>query len=152
MKKMLSTLCAFILTGSMLVLPVAAEETSVEPALQQIPLLSDSEVNPYYVAINNIFMDIDSNGTTVSASAECHYLSGYTAKMTVNLQRSTNNSSWAKTMGLGTVSSSNGTVSLYDSAKVLSGYYYRVQANVTIYDGNTVIDSASAYSSSIYVR
>lgn len=152
MKKMLSTLCTLILAGGMLTFPAAAEETGTEqPDLQQVLLFSDSAGIPYYVAINNIMMNIDHNGTSVSASAECDYLSGYTAKMTVNLQKSANNSSWTKNLGFGTVSSSNGTVSLYDSATVKSGYYYRVQANITIYDGSRIIDSATAYSNSVYI-
>ena len=152
MKKMISTLCALMMAGSMLTLPAAAEEVSTDqPDFQQMSTLADSEITPYYVAIHNIFMDIDKNGNTVSASAECDYLSGYTAKMTVNLQRSTNNSSWTKTLGFGTANGSNGTISLYDSAKVQSGYFYRVQANITIYDGSKVVDSATAYSVSVYI-
>ena len=152
MKKMLSTLCALMMAGSMITLPAAAEEVTTEqPDLQQVSLLSDSAETPYYVAIFDIMMNIDHNGTSVSASAECDYLSGYTAKMTVNLQRSTNNSSWTKNLGFGTVSSSNGTVSLYDSVNVKSGYYYRIQANITIYDGSKVIDSATSYSNSVYI-
>ena len=71
--------------------------------------------------------------------------------MTVNLQRSTNNSSWTKTLGFGTANGSNGTISLYDSARVQSGYFYRVQANITVYDGSKVVDSATAYSVSVYI-
>ena len=101
MKKMISTLCALMMAGSMLTLPAAAEEVSTDqPDFQQMSTLADSEITPYYAAIHNIFMNIDKNGNTVSASAECDYLSGYTAKMTVNLQRSTNNSSWTKTLDL----------------------------------------------------
>jgi len=156
MKKMISTLCALMLTGSMLSIPAAAEEIPAdslsEPDFGQIALFSDSEEeSPYYVAINSIFVDISNSGNTVYASADCNFLPGYTAKMTVNLQKSSNGSSWLKTLGFGTANGSNGSVDLNDSATVASGYYYRVQAIVTVYDGSKVVDSATKYSSSVYI-
>ena len=118
-----------------------------------VPVLSASgEVSPYYVAINSIFMDISKDGNKISGSAECHFLPGYTAKMTVNLQKSTNNSNWTKALTFGTVESSSNPISLYDSATVPNGYYYRVQANITIYEGSRIVDSATAYSGSAYIR
>lgn len=155
MKKMISTLCAVMLMGSMLSIPAAAEEISLdnlsEPDFGATALVSDSEITPYYVAINSIFMDISNSGNTVYAWADCNFLSGYTAKMTVNLQKSSNGSSWQKTLGFGTVSGSKGSVSVDDSATVSSGYYYRIQATITVYDGNTVIESVTKYSSSVYI-
>ena len=72
--------------------------------------------------------------------------------MTVNLQKSTNNSNWTKALTFGTVESSSNPISLYDSATVQNGYYYRVQANITIYEGSRIVDSETAYSGSAYIR
>lgn len=155
MKKIISILCALMLAGSTLSLTAAAEDFSPEslsePNFEQMAPLSDSEITPYYLAIHSIFVNISNSGRTVYASADCNFLSGYTTKMTVNLQKSSNGSSWLKTLGFGTASSSDGEVSLNDSATVSSGYYYRVQATITVYDGNTVIESVTKYSSSVYI-
>lgn len=155
MKKITSTLSALLLAANLFTLPAAAGQSPamLEVGQADVPVLSASgEVSPYYVAINSIFMDISKDGNKISGSAECHFLPGYTAKMTVNLQKSTNNSNWTKALTFGTVESSSNPISLYDSATVQNGYYYRVQANITIYEGSRIVDSATAYSGSAYIR
>ena len=155
MKKITSTLSALLLAANLFTLPAAAGQSPVmlEVGQADVPVLSASgEVSPYYVAINSIFRDISKDGNKISGSAECHFLPGYTAKMTVNLQKSTNNSNWTKALTFGTVESSSNPISLYDSATVQNGYYYRVQANITIYEGSRIVDSETAYSGSAYIR
>ena len=149
MKKITSTLSALLLAANLFTLPAAAGQSPamLEVGQTGVPVLSASgEVSPYYVAINSIFMDISKDGNKISGSAECHFLPGYTAKMTVN------NSNWTKALTFGTVESSSNLISLYDSATVQNGYYYRVQANITIYEGSRIVDSATAYSGSAYIR
>ena len=155
MKKITSTLSALLLAANLFTLPAAAGQSPVmlEVGQADVPVLSASgEVSPYYVAINSIFMDISKDGNKICGSAECLFLPGYTAKMTVNLQKSTNNSNWTKALTFGTVESSSNPISLYDSATVQNGYYYRVQANITIYEGSRIVDSETAYSGSAYIR
>ncbi len=148
MKKFLSILCAMAVAGSVVSIPCFAEETMEN---EPVELSSDYEIAPYYISISSISPSIIAYGSGVGVSVSCYYASSCTAKMTVNLQRSSNNSSWSKTMGFGTTSGSGGSVSMSDSASVNSGYYYRVQAIVTIYNGSSVVETATQYSNSVYI-
>lgn len=103
-------------------------------------------VEPRFTAISKVQaeLSITSSGkTTCNGAVELR--NGYTAELTMKLQRSTNGVIWTDVKTWTT--SGNGTLSLEYSYYVASGYWYRVESAVDTYNAaGAFIESASAYS------
>lgn len=142
MKKTISVLFAVFLTGMTMMSPCLAAD-QMNGSYENI---EGTEV-PYNLAIYNPRADCWREENSVSGYVTANYYSEYTAQMTVNVQRSTDKVNWLKAGSLGTVSGTNGKLSLSGDFPAISGYYYRLAATVTVYDGSTVVESLTFYSS-----
>lgn len=87
-----------------------------------------------------------STSGTATCTAVVQIRSGYTAKTTLKLQRSSNNSKWS------TRKSWTGTDGVLTKTKsVAAGYYYRAQVSTKVYNSSgTLVDSITKSSSSVY--
>lgn len=110
-----------------------------------------SAVEPRLTGIINFntSLTIDDNGIAKCRVSSALNTTTYTGTLVVKLQRSGNGSSWS-TAKIWTASRNN-VVSIAQDYYVASGYYYRLQCTVTVFDadGNT-IGTNSKISSTVY--
>lgn len=101
---------------------------------------SDSyPIEPYYVGTSQITLSLDLNSTSLGADlAECFAIvmlyDGYSADVTLNLQRSSDKTNWK------TIKSWEGSgeeeIRIDEEYFVVNGYYYRVGVLVYVYYEN----------------
>lgn len=142
MNKAICILGVMLTAGMMMVSPCWAIDE-----MNGVDLNAEEVVVPYYLTIYNPNTYISRSGNSIYGNVSASYYAGYTAKMSVTVQRSTDKVNWLKAGSLGTVNGSNGEVSLNGDFPAISGYYYRLAATVTVYDGSTVVESLTFYSS-----
>ncbi len=141
MKKAICIFCAMLTAGMMIMSQVFA--------VNEVNSFTEMEkelASPYYVTIYNPRADCIRSGNYINGYIIAYYDSTYTAKMSVTVQRSTDKVDWLKAGSLGTVNGINGKLSLSGDFPAISGYYYRLAATVTVYDGSTVVESLTFYS------
>ena len=144
MKKTICILCAMLVAGMMSSsLCLATDE------MNSFDLYAEEIVVPYYLTIYNPNAIASRSGSYIFGDVSASYYTGYTAKMTVTVQRSTNEINWTKAGSMGTVNGSNGKVSLSGDYPAISGYYYRLEATVTVYDGGSVVETLTFHSNII---
>ena len=141
MKKTISVLFAVFLAGMTMMSPCLAAD-QMNGSYENI---DETEV-PYNLAIYNPRADCWQVGNSVSGYVTASYYSKYTAKMSVSVQRTTDEINWSKAGSLGTVSGYNGELSLDGDYPAVSGYYYRLEATVTVYDGGSVVETLTFHS------
>lgn len=141
MKKAISILFAMLVAGTMSVSPCMAKDN-----VSFFELSQRNNIVPYNLAITDNTANLNRLGNRIYGSAYAEYNLKYTAQMTVNVQRSTDKVNWLKAGSLGTVNGINGKLSLSGDFPAISGYYYRLAATVTVYDGSTVVESLTFYS------
>ena len=107
MKKTISILCAMLAASIMSASPCLAADEIICFAQE-----SSHTFSPYYVGITNPYAMISRSGNSIYGNVSASYYAGYTAKMSVTVQRSTDKVNWLKAGSLGTVNGSNGEVSL----------------------------------------
>lgn len=140
MKKIVCILCAVMVAGMMTSSPCLALENSISDAS------STNHVLPYNLTIWGTKAICYKNNSKVSGSVVASYEPNYTAQMSVTVQRSTDEIHWTNAGSLGTVTGSNGKLTLSDDYPAQSGYYYQLKATVTVYNGGTVAESITFYS------
>ncbi len=141
MKKTIGILCAMLAASMMTLTPCLAADEMI--CFEQE---SSQTISPYYVGITNPFAIISRSESYIYGSVSASYYAGYTAKLSVTVQRSRDGMSWSKAGSLGTVNGGSGKVSLSDNYPTVSGYSYRLEATVTVYDGGSVVESLTFYS------
>lgn len=96
-------------------------------ALEEPPIT----VTPLYTGLVNVqaYLSISGSGKA-SCTASARLRSGYTGTVTMELQRSTNKTSWSTIQPW--TSSGSGTVELSKSYYVTPGYYYQVYVTVQV--------------------
>ena len=100
---------------------------------------SASDIEPYYVGITQVSTSLDISDTPLGADlAKCLGLvmlyDGYSADVTLTLQRSSNKSSWSDVKDW--EASGEEEVSIYEEYFVVEGYYYRLNIRVYVYDSD----------------
>ena len=99
----------------------------------------NSTLQPYYEGITQVSTSIDISSTSLGADlAKCLGLvllyKGYSADVTLSLQRSSDESNWDIIKSWS--ASGEEEVEIYKEYFVLSGYYYRLNIIVYVYDSN----------------
>lgn len=141
MKKWVSRLVAFVFALACLITVTAptyalfVDTPSIDP------------VEPAYVGILSTRCSISISSTgTAKVTSSVQVDSGYTMSVTLKLQRSRDNSAWS-TLGTWTGS----TAQISKTKTVTSGYYYRSQVTVKVYNSSgTLVETVTKSSSSIY--
>lgn len=141
MKKTICILCAMLTARVLSAFPCLAADEIV-CFVQE----SSQTISPYYVGITNPYAMISRSGSYIFGDVSASYYAEYTAKMSVVVQRSTDEINWSKAGSLGNVSGYNGKLSLRGDYPAVSGYSYRLAATVTVYDGSSVVESLTFYS------
>lgn len=111
---------------------------------------SNSSIQPFWIGLSSLKADlIISSFGLAECDGEVKLKNGYTADMTMELQRSTNLAAW-ETVNSWTASG-GGTLELNKSYYVATGYYYRVEVSADVYNAyGTLIESPSKTSSIVY--
>lgn len=125
MKKILSVILAVICISNTLIFTASAADNST--------------MQPYYVGISQVSASLDISSTSLGADlAKCLGLvmlyDGYSADVTLSLQRSSDKSSWTTLKDW--EASGEEEVSIYKEYFVVNGYYYRLNIRVFVYDSN----------------
>lgn len=103
-------------------------------------------IEPRYTGFTALSVSIDITSDGCSTPYGCVYLrSGYTADMTLVLQRSSNGYSWSSVKEW--TGSGSGMFTLDKEYYVTSGYDYRTKCTVMVYDSsNNLVDNVTKYS------
>ena len=141
MKKAISIFGAMLIAGAMTVSPCMAKDD-----FAPYELFQENNTAPYNLVITNNKANLNHLGNSIHGSVYAFYDVNYTAKMSVIVQRSTNEINWSKAGSLGTVSGYDGELSLDGYYPAVSGYYYRLEATVTVYDGGSVVETLTFHS------
>lgn len=106
-------------------------------------------IEPRYIGLYSLSVSVDIAAGGASTSYGYALLrSGYTADMTLELQRSSNGYSWSSVKEW--TSSGSGTISLDKTYYVTSGYDYRTKCSLTVYNSsNSIVDNVTKYSSTV---
>lgn len=116
-------------------------------ALEEPPITT----TPLYAGLVNVQAYLSINGSgKASCTATARLRSGYTGTVTMELQRSTNKTSWSTIQPW--TASGSGTVELSKSCYVVPGYYYQVYVTVQVKttSGSYVETAYKASVSTIY--
>lgn len=143
MKKIIKSTATLMLVLCMLVAAIPASASDLQTDESEI-------VTPRYVACSYVdtCLTIGSLGYSVS-SVEVYMYSGYTAEITMTLQKSSNGILWSDDASWTSSGSSN--LALSKARYVLSGYYYRVVSEIEIYNSTgTKVESITDYSNMIF--
>lgn len=112
-------------------------------------LSNAAAIEPRYVGLSSLIVsfDISSSGLSVSYGS-ASLRSGYTADLSLELQRSSNGYSWSTIKDWST--SGSGKITLEKSYYVVAGYDYRAKCSVQVYDSHgNLVDSDTAYSATV---
>ena len=141
MKKTISFLCAIVTAGAVIVSPcMAADDFKVS-----VSSLTGN-VTPYYLSIYNSDAVVWRSGNSIVGYAQVSYNTIYDATISVIVQRSTDRINWLKAGSFGTENGYNGDIYIEGSYPTVSGYYYRLEATVTVYNGGSVVESLTFHS------
>jgi hypothetical protein len=151
MKKALCKLLAVLLVLSCVInfagVPLAsAADISDSSSIGDYSDGANDGIAPCYVGADLIVMGLSiPTGGRSESYFQASLDSGYTASVTMTLQRSTDKSSWSAVKEW-TFSGSN-TFSITKYRYIVSKYYYRTKAVVKIYNSSgTKVDTATVYS------
>ena len=111
-------------------------------------VLSD-EVEPRYVNTSSVNSILTINSGTATCKGINVMIKSYTSKITMTLQRSSNNSTYSNVQTWSKQYTGTGTKTLSKTKALTKGYYYRVHVLVEIYSGSTVIERITKYSTVI---
>ena len=110
---------------------------------------SATSVEPRYTGLFSVTVSLNISSGGLSAPYGCASLrSGYTADMTLELQRSSNGYSWSSINDWST--SGSGMITLDKAYYVVSGYDYRSKCTTYVYDSNgSLVDSVVKFSATV---
>ncbi len=114
------------------------------------PVLAKTEfgnetISPYFIAIEKAYNDLAVVNGIIRLKGSTAVSSGYTASVTVELQKSTNNKDWAKAVQWSDTQKDMASISKTYTA--ISGYYYRIKSTHKAYDSNgKLLESQVKYS------
>lgn len=109
-------------------------------------LSTATAIEPRYTGLTSLTVSIDiASGGLSNPYGHALLRSGYTADMTLELQRSSNGYSWSS-IAEWTTSGSNRII-LDKNYYVVSGYDYRSKCTLKVYDSNNkLVDNVTEYS------
>ncbi|BDF68692.1 hypothetical protein CE91St43_26640 [Oscillospiraceae bacterium] len=112
-------------------------------------LSTATAIEPRYTGLYSLTVSLDIAAGGASTSYGYALLrSGYTADMTLTLQRSSNGYSWSSVKEW--TSSGSGTISLDKTYYITSGYDYRAKCSLVVYDSsNSIVDNVTKYSATV---
>lgn len=142
MKKTISFLCAIVTAGAVIVSPCVAAD-DIKASVSSLT----GNVTPYYLSIYNPDAVVWRSGSSIVGYAQASYNTMYDATISVIVQRSPDRINWSKAGSFGTENGYNGDIYIESSYPAVSGYYYRLEATVTVYDGGSVVESLTFHSS-----
>ena len=126
---------------------ILVASTSFANALDE----TEPTVQPRYTGLSYMTVGINissSGGATCTGYSYTH--AGYTASMTLKIQKSSNDSSWS-TLKTWSDSSETRNLAIEKVYYVLSGYYYRTQCIVKVYNSDgKLIETVTKNSPSKY--
>lgn len=110
---------------------------------------SATAIEPRYTGLTSLAVSIDIASGGLSTPYGCATIrSGYTADVTLELQRSSNGYSWSTVKEW--TSSGSGRIILDKEYFVVSGYDYRSKCTAKVYNSsNTLVDNVTEYSATV---
>lgn len=108
---------------------------------------TDNEVMPCFEHFDNAYASISVNGRNITSSGNVRTDETCKVKITLELQKSSNGTSWSHYKTLSTGEISTGLIRTHsDTANsVQTGYYYRTKAIITVQVGSSV-ETTTVYS------
>lgn len=114
------------------------------------PVLAKTEfgnetISPYFIAIEAAYNDLAVVNGIVRLIGNTAVSSGYTAGVTVELQKSTDGKNWSKATQWTDTRKKEAEIS--ETYTAISGYYYRIKSTHKAYDSNgKLLESQVKYS------
>ena len=109
--------------------------------------MSGGDIAPMYVNTSSVNSILTINSGTATCKGINVMIKSYTSKITMTLQRSSNNSTYSDVQIWS--NQYTWTKTLSKTKALTKGYYYRVHVLVEIYSGSTVIERITKYSTVI---
>lgn len=108
-------------------------------------------IQPRYTGLYSLTVSLDiASGGRSTPYGDVSLRSGYSADLTLELQRSSNGYSWSSVKEWSTSGSGAGLVYLDKTYYVTSGYDYRAKCTVKVYDSsNKLVDNVTEYSATV---
>ena len=106
-----------------------------------------------FTGITSFNAFIDNTGTTIKGSVLVAIENGYTGKVKLYIQKSSNEITWSDYYTLPFFSLENGADDIFKIVKksASTGCYYRTKATLSVYSNGTLVDSTTAFSNAIYI-
>ena len=139
-KKIYRVLSSIVMTFCVLTASLSASATAD----------GGSSIQPFWVGLSSLKADLIISASGVAGcDGEVKVKSGYTADVTMELQRSTNLVTWETVKSWN--DSGSGTLELNKLYYVATGYYYQVKVSANVYNASgALIESPSKTSSIVY--
>ena len=118
-------------------------------SLQTVTATDEYPIEPYYIGLAQVTVSLDINDTALESLANCftfvRLYDGYSADVTLNLQRSTDKSNWTTIKSW--EDSGEGQIEISKNYFVNTEYYHRVGVLIYVYyENGNVAEIITKYS------
>lgn len=111
--------------------------------------LTGGDIELFYVNTSSVTANLSITSGTATCKAVNKMTKSYTSKITMTLQKSTDNSTYSKVQSWSQSYTGTGSKALTKTKALTKGYYYRVKVVVRVYSGDEVIEKITKYSAVI---
>lgn len=106
----------------------------------------NEEVGLFYVNTSSVKANLAISSGIATCKATNTMTKNYTSKITMTLQKSSNNSTYSKVQSWSKSYTGIGSKTITKTQALTKGYYYRVKVVVRVYSGDEVIEKITKYS------
>ena len=130
-----------------LILALCALASAAMPAwAASVDTPPEEPLAPEYVGISTLIYNCTVSSGTATCTTSVHLKNGYTAYTSMRLHKSVDKSNWSNVIIWMSYSTT-----LNKTKSVSSGYYYRTQVTVRVYDSNhNLVETVTKSSGAIY--